>query len=256
MKATQQVQVFLVRLMAVRKPLRYIGLTAILSVLIVELVLSDIPAPSHFLYKLGQVYLKLCYSYVSAFIFYLLAVHWPKETRRVRTFRLLNNTVIRISERLSNDLLSGLYGRRLTPEERENLTLADLERVCSAITPHSAGPAPIFAMDLPYCQNYGQFVQLMRARFKSEINDLLPLSENIDAKVLESLANILAVLTDFLRPSTYAMHNPDLGPAGHGLYELNNEMVKLRKRFETSHKKYAPEYQYTVRKERPRPLSV
>jgi hypothetical protein len=235
--------------MTVRKPLRYIGFTAIMSVLLVELVLSDIPAPSHFLYKLGQVYLKLCYSYVSAFIFYLLAVHWHKETRRVRTFRLLNNAVYRISGRLSNDLLSGLYGRILTPEERENLALADLELVCNTITPQSPGPALIFAMYLPYCQNYGQFIQLMCIRFKSEVNDLLPLSENIDAKVLESLANILAVLSDDLNPATHAMHNPNLGHASHGLYELNNEMIKLRKRFDASHKKYAPEYHYAFRSE-------
>jgi hypothetical protein len=149
-----------------------------------------------------------------------------------------------------------MYRRRLTPEEQENLMLADLQRVCSATTPLTVGPAPDFARDLPYCQNYGEFIHLMRVRLKTEVNDLLPLSENIDAKVLESLANILAVLTDYLKPSTYATHNPNLGPASHGLYELNNEIIKLRKRFDVSHKKYAPEYQYTVRKERLKPLSV
>jgi hypothetical protein len=81
------------RFNSIKKEVLFLAIIAISSVLLLDVFLKSFPALNLFMYNIGQVYTKLCYSYFSAFIFYLLVVHFPRERRRVKSFRFLSNNI-------------------------------------------------------------------------------------------------------------------------------------------------------------------
>ena len=131
-----QLKVAKSRILSVRKEVRSL---AISSILLIELLFNHFQAYNKSFYELGVIYLKICYSYFSAFIFYLLVVHFPRERRRVKSFRFLSNNVTEISQE-SRQLFGALFKK--TVEEVLILTNEEIELQCKIIDPNS--PIKVF----------------------------------------------------------------------------------------------------------------
>ncbi|MEJ5993445.1 hypothetical protein WG904_03365 [Pedobacter sp. Du54] len=78
------------------------------SVLLIELLLKNWPAPNQSLYAVGDIYLKLCYSFTASIIFFFINVQYPKEIKRVKAFSLIRNPTGNI-QRDINILMSTLF---------------------------------------------------------------------------------------------------------------------------------------------------
>src|ERR1017187_7878839 len=81
------------RLMSLRREVLFFDATALFSIFLVDIFLIRFQAFNRTMFYVGQVYIKLCYSYFSAFIFYFLVVHAPRERRRIKSFRFLSNKI-------------------------------------------------------------------------------------------------------------------------------------------------------------------
>lgn len=75
------------RFVGLRKEIKFLLIVSLISIINIEFVLNKIQALYDFQYNFGVIFLKLCYSYFSAFIFYYLVVYAPRERRRVKSFR-------------------------------------------------------------------------------------------------------------------------------------------------------------------------
>ncbi len=76
---------------SISKPLKYIFLLATILVLLFEFWISNVNMDSTWAHLIN-FFVKLSYSYISAFIFYLLAVHTPKERRKIKMILHISNT--------------------------------------------------------------------------------------------------------------------------------------------------------------------
>ena len=63
------------RINALPKSILLLFLITFISIVIIEFWLINIPAPVNIFSTMGVVYLKICYSFFSAFSFYFLVVH-------------------------------------------------------------------------------------------------------------------------------------------------------------------------------------
>jgi hypothetical protein len=86
--------IFKSRISGLRKEVRILLYFSILSILSIELVFNKFDSFYQLQYDLGVIYLKICYSYFSAFLFYYLVVYAPRERRRVKSFRYINNKIL------------------------------------------------------------------------------------------------------------------------------------------------------------------
>jgi len=86
-------KIFISRLKALNSIVKYIFIICFISIVFTELYFIKIESFNELQYSIGIIYIKLCYSYFSAFIFYYLIVFNPKENRKVISFMHITNKI-------------------------------------------------------------------------------------------------------------------------------------------------------------------
>lgn len=86
-------KIFILRFKALNSIVKYIFITSFISIILIELCFVKIESFNELQYSIGYIYIKLCYSYFSAFIFYYLIVFNPKENRKVISFMHITNKI-------------------------------------------------------------------------------------------------------------------------------------------------------------------
>jgi hypothetical protein len=79
------------RITFLKKEIAIPALVCFVSILAIEFIFSNTPAKHKWQSEFGQVYLKFCYSYCSAFIFYYIVIYTPRERRKINLWIVLNN---------------------------------------------------------------------------------------------------------------------------------------------------------------------
>lgn len=98
-------QLFKARFQGIRNELLILLALSIISILLNQFWINKISAFNDFQYNIGTIWIKLCYSYLSSFIFYYLVVYSPKERKRTKAYRVINNKIHKINE-LVTEILS------------------------------------------------------------------------------------------------------------------------------------------------------
>lgn len=80
-KFLERCAIFLSKFLSVRKPIRIIAIWSVFWVLAIELFLVDIPAHNKSFYQIGQIHLRLCYSFISAFVFFISSALAERNTK-------------------------------------------------------------------------------------------------------------------------------------------------------------------------------
>ena len=70
------------RFIGLRREIKFLLILSIISIISIEFILNKIKPFYNFQHDFGVVYLKLCYSYFSAFLFYYLVVYSPREREK------------------------------------------------------------------------------------------------------------------------------------------------------------------------------
>lgn len=119
------IEILWARILSLNKWIKRFAAISIIVILLIEFGLNKIPAYSEFMYDFGVIILKLSYSFFSAFIFYFLVVHLPKEKRKANSYRILQNSITSLYNNLYLLLVSALK-----IEDSDNLTLEQFLKVC------------------------------------------------------------------------------------------------------------------------------
>lgn len=234
------------RIFALRKDILILATISLLSILLIELWFVDIPAPNKYFHFLGGVYLKLCYSFFSAFIFYFLVVHLPKENRKFKSYRQISNKVHKINQYIYSLLDALLKG--IDPAHTDEIKAEVIKEACEKTNPIQGVIALDFS-SLPYGKaeynNWYELLQVTSVNIRDEIKDLLLLNDSIDANLLEAATH----LDDTAKWFNYKKGTPynSLSFISYPLINLRNEAVALRKVVSKSYK-YSIEYHTLARK--------
>jgi len=234
-------KLFKIQFRGLRKELKCLLFLSILSVLITELILNKISSFSQILFDLGIIYIKLCYSYMSAFLFYYLVVYSPKERKRVKGFRLLNNIIHELNVSIESILITIIkVNNPKTIALDKEISLEKIENYCKMVNPNS--PVKFLNTDIILHKSFYEFIEFKTQKIKYIINELILLHDLVDDNLFLNFSNISDILSH-LRPEYLIYPEKDLNFMSYYLYDLYFEKNELFNHFMFNYcKKY--DFQY------------
>lgn len=230
------------RFLTVRKEVSFVALVALFSILLIELLLKKRPAPIELVYDLGQLYLKLCYSIFAAYLFYVINIHIPKEIRKVKTYRLVNNHVLSI-EGLYELLLLTMFkpvNQTIDKDQLEKMNRFDFQKVCREIDPRSKiGSTNMFANGV--FNTHYELIHYVMSKINSNLNELFIFHDLLDADLLRRLTTIKDMVNKYYLFDFQTFANTDMTALSHDLHELYAECQKM---VDVFFKKYRHRYDF------------
>lgn len=239
-------QLITVRFQSLRKELRYLFILTFTSVILSQLIFENIEAMNSFQYNFGVIYIKLCYSYISAFIFYYLVVYAPKERKRAKAFRFINNKIHRVNNMINGVLTVIIHETDDTIKSFEKLKLSEFNDYCSKI---DASKKVYFHNTATVLHNnYYEFLEYKMSILKTEVQQLMVLNELISDDMFLNLNNMNDILSQMF--DDYKLFvGKDLTRYSHSLFDLNFERMELWENFQNNYRtKYDFEYHHNERK--------
>ena len=230
------------RINSIPRPILLLSITAFISIILIEVWLINVPAPFSIFHQLGNIYLKLCYSFFSAFIFYFLIVHIPKEKRKLKALRLIGNKVSIINNHVFN-IMNAIFFRKLDPKNIYEIKAGAITEACKKINPQAQVEAINYdsaAYELISHNNWFYFFNNSALSIKNEIKDILILNDSVDTGLLEALTH----LDDSMRSIIYKtnLNRTSLEFASLKLIEIKNDSYTLFKAFYKAYGKFLIEY--------------
>ena len=169
------------------KGIKILFLLSVIYLIIYEVILTQIPAPSELFYKIGKagfVFIQILYSYVTGFIFFFINDHLKKEEKKISILRLINNSVYHLNL-LTSDLLKEIC--KVTGTEINTKINFDQFRIkCDNINIYNTE----FETWYYSKKNCRDFIIYVCAESKKSITDILTFYDLLDDKWTESLVSI------------------------------------------------------------------
>ena len=170
---------FLIYLSTFPSDIKIFFYVASLSVLLIELVGKRFTAINHTFFILGDIWLKLCYSLCAAIIFYFINQHLPRQKRKLKSIPFLSAKLAGIHFEVV--LLIQTLSKDFTEQEFSKLTREWVKEACLKINPQF----PVISNEsaIPF-NNWFEYFNYKAKRIKALINDLLPLEDIIEPKLM------------------------------------------------------------------------
>lgn len=229
------------RIKTLRKDLLILFAVSLASILIIDLWLINVPEMFVYGAELGMIYYKICFAYITAFIFYFINVHLQSERTKVKTYKYINNKSAKI-HRLCSTLISSLrescgvpYDISFSSKENEIAILCDY---VDPRTPFTLGGW--YNTRFPYWQAAADFIA---SENKELTRDLLFVRDSLDSDIVEILTDI----DDCIQNSINLSHgrpsgNSDMEVYSHGIIQYYNLCNKLIKTIREKYKYHSIEY--------------
>lgn len=214
------------RFIGLRKEIRFLLFLSFVSILLIEFGLKKIQPRFQFQADFGVIYLNLCYSYFSAFIFYYLIIFMPMERRRINTLRYVNNKLLTIGNLISGILETLFNEVNPTLAAPSKFTQKDIDNICHQINPKS--PISLhFSENATFSDHYA-YINFKTSKIKLLSSELIILNDLLDEELIRGLTNINDAITSFLTFDNNIPSNNDmqyLSVSLHNLYFESNEML-------------------------------
>lgn len=91
MKRSKTQPIFISAFMSLTIEIRLLLAISVSSVLLIELILKDIPAPTITMFRLGEIYLKVAYAFTTSILFYFINVQYTKQVKKIKGYLLIAN---------------------------------------------------------------------------------------------------------------------------------------------------------------------
>jgi hypothetical protein len=116
--------------------IKIIFIVAFGSILLIELLLKRFPTKAPWIFSMGDIYLKLCYSLCAAIVFYFINQHLPKEKRKLKSLILVSNRLVKIHQEIYFLVLS--LNVNMEQQNFSNVKRKMINDACSKINPNDS----------------------------------------------------------------------------------------------------------------------
>ena len=171
-----------------RTELKYLFFISLISVTVIELILSHFDEKFRNGYEIGQMILKLSYSYLSALLFYYLVVHFKRQNEKRKIYKILNDD-IRFIFADEDTLYKELKKISLTDfkkndesEIKDALSKIDLNSPFLAVSYYYGGRQKV---------SWKVHVEILADRTSENITQILAYTPLLDAECIILLKNVL-----------------------------------------------------------------
>lgn len=172
---------------SLRTDLLVIFLSSIFTIFLIDFWLINIPELFKGGAKLGQIIYKLCFAYISAFIFYFLVVHLKNQKDKENLYGYIsNNTSMVIGQaKALIDSLATNSGIKLKGAYPDTL---ELQSICRTINPNSK--APLVLGRIGNYATWMQYFDYYKRRSNEASNKVLSKVQFIESELVKKLAEI------------------------------------------------------------------
>ena len=241
-------KVFSIRFFGVRRELRYLFFLSIFSILLSETILKNISSFNNFQNVLGIIFVKICYSYVSAFIFYYLVVYLPKERKKVKGYRIIGNNIGMIIREIE-DIILKVY-RCPDPQITAIKDIIDKEEIrkrCLLIKPNE--PIYMYNTDIILFDSFLDFLDFKLEKIQFFYNQLIVFNELLDDDVFESITNICCQINmQKIYDKREIFTIPNMEFLSIDITEFYLESQLLNENFKKYSERYSFQYHHDARK--------
>lgn len=235
------------RFKGLRSELKFLLAVSLLSIFTSEFILNKINSLNEFQYDAGIVYIKLCYSYLSAFIFYYLVVFAPKERKRVKAFRLINNKIHQLNDLINSILITIMRETDPAINTVGDLSYDEVKEYCTKI--NADKKVEYYTTGIPMHDSYYDFIQFKASKIKSSVDQLILLNDLIDDNLFLNFSNINDIISNQLTFDYVLFKNQTLAFASHALVDLQFERKEMLDNFQSNYRKrYDFQYHHFERK--------
>ena len=233
------------RLATIRTDVLVAFIIATAIILVTELWLYKYPAFNEQFYKTGQIFIKLSYSYVSAFIFFFLVVHLPKENKKINTYRIISVKIGEMGRFLVNILfqMEQATGDTLQGMDFDKITLTKTLVKIKSHTPVSS----LTPMNVVFNDWY-DFVQHNGEEIKRLTTEIFLFNETLDNEVLELVGQIDRIVSWGFTRTQGKPGNEDLVLYAEPLTQLNKVFRSTNQKFHTKYGRYHGEVTHEMEK--------
>ena len=126
-------------LKSVRKELNYLFILAVVTVILIDFVLIHIPETFNGGARIGRIIDRVCLSYISAFIFFLVGAHY-KSVNDKKTLKPYLNHKLGLVFNQYNDLYTRLEEFGQLEIEGGVPTADELNQILIKLNPNTSGP--------------------------------------------------------------------------------------------------------------------
>ncbi|MFA7116600.1 MAG: hypothetical protein WC140_05140 [Bacteroidales bacterium] len=213
---------FVKNIKTLRLDLVMIFIVAILSIFIIDFWLIDIPELFCGGAKILQILFRLCFAYVSAFVFYFLVVHLKNQKDKENLYSYISiKTIMIISQTkaLSKEIAktAGVTLKGNYPDKIE------LNYICKSINPNSN--APLLLGNSDKNANWIQYFDYCKRQNNKVIDKILSKMQFVDSELVNQLAKIEDCISFNVSMSPRHIGNKDL-ISFESLLEKYFELVK------------------------------
>lgn len=170
--------------------LNMLTLVSVILVFYLDMWLSDIPAPCQFFVACGKFFYGVGLSFIAAYIFYLITVHYP-EVKKARTVYKVSDfpamAIVTNIERIFIDMAEK-QGRDI---KRENLNEEVIKDILSSTRCY--GDSTLNNIDSQgkvKAENWLEYIESVEKTYRSFINSVKPLCSQLDSEYVSAISDI------------------------------------------------------------------
>ena len=228
------------RIITVRSSLLVCFIIALLSIMVIDLWLINIPEKLWFGAEVGGLYYKICLAYITAFIFYFINVHLQSERMKVKSYGFVHNKIHKTFY-LSKTLVDSLgkadeafYNQEITFSEIED----QIKYLCGVVDPRKPFYfGGTYNRDFTHWEEASLFIGQQNKEF---LRDLLLVREVLDSKLLHDLIVIDELIQNRVIQTRGKIvpGNSDMSLITDGIIKYYNASYALLFTFEKRYKYY------------------
>ncbi|MGG2066929.1 hypothetical protein [Bacillus sp. S14(2024)] len=231
------------RFKAVRVELRVLLYIAVAWIAAYEFYLVNIPEWFPKAAILGVITDKICFAYITAFIFFFVNVHLSGYVYKVKMFKYVRNKAVLIRSMGMKLMLNIKQAAGVDKDNNSIPGKEELIKLCKKVDPRKPIQSVGFLqLEFDNWFNYMNFIDLETKRL---VKDLLFIRETLDSDTIRILTDIEECLELHVNMTKGAyVGNTNLETWADSIYEYLELCKKLIVHLDKKYKGYAEEYDY------------
>ncbi|PEF92575.1 hypothetical protein COL10_03530 [Bacillus cereus] len=231
------------RFKTVRGGMRVLFYIAVAWVVIYEFYLVNIPEWFPKAAVLGIITDKICFAYITAFIFFFVNVHLSGHAQKVKTYRYVRNKAALIRKVSINLMLNIKKANGLDINNNSTPSKEEYIELCKKVDPRGSLQSVGF-LQLQF-ENWFDYMKFIESETKRLIKDLLFIRESLDTDTIKFLMDIEECLERHvnLTKGIY-VGNTSLEHWAEGIHNYIDLCQKLIEHLDKKSKEYSEEYHY------------
>jgi hypothetical protein len=197
------------------KKVTYLFLFCIAFVLSYQFFLIKFPEVFPFAYELGDIQYRICFAFITSYIFYVLITFIPKEKDKKNVYEYINpkkDELIKSIESFFAVLVETANYAVLKDPKRQaikellfqdrkldvnSLNEKDIKDICKIINPNGQSPINVYENKAFVNQNWAEYIKYSIEYTNQQIADIFVLMPHLDTKHIKLLSNLKDI--EFIR---------------------------------------------------------